>query len=116
MGCGSLWGTYMEVSVTAQRDLASVELWQRSLKRSRSRRAFAHKSRRGYRPRALVGVLSVASLAFAAPAAFADQPPGLLGYEGQPGNQGGQPGGDGGGQPPGLLGYEGQPGNQGGGP
>jgi hypothetical protein len=37
------------------------------------------------------------------------QPPGLLGYEGQPGNQGG-----GGGQPPGLLGYEGQPGNQGG--
>jgi len=37
------------------------------------------------------------------------QPPGLLGYEGQPGNQGG-----GNGQPPGLLGYEGQPGNQGG--
>lgn len=34
-------------------------------------------------------------------------PPGLLGYEGQPGNQGGG-GGDG------LLGYEGQPGNQGG--
>ena len=32
-------------------------------------------------------------------------PPGLLGYEGQPGNQGG---GDG------LSGYEGQPGNQGG--
>lgn len=32
-------------------------------------------------------------------------PPGLLGYEGQPGNQGG--GG-------GLSGYEGQPGNQGG--
>jgi hypothetical protein len=38
-----------------------------------------------------------------------DMAPGLLGYEGQPGNQGG-----GGGQPPGLLGYEGQPGNQGG--
>jgi hypothetical protein len=39
------------------------------------------------------------------------QPPGLLGYEGQPGNQGGNtPNG----QPPGLLGYEGQPGNQGG--
>lgn len=38
------------------------------------------------------------------------QPPGLLGYEGQPGNQGGGNGG----QPPGLLGYEGQPGNQGG--
>jgi hypothetical protein len=36
------------------------------------------------------------------------QPPGLLGYEGQPGNQGGHN------QPPGLLGYEGQPGNQGG--
>ena len=39
------------------------------------------------------------------------QPPGLLGYEGQPGNQGGHGGN---GQPPGLLGYEGQPGNQGG--
>jgi hypothetical protein len=38
------------------------------------------------------------------------QPPGLLGYEGQPGNQGGGNNG----QPPGLLGYEGQPGNQGG--
>jgi hypothetical protein len=33
----------------------------------------------------------------------ASQPPGQLGYEGQPGNQGN-----------GLLGYEGQPGNQGG--
>jgi len=33
--------------------------------------------------------------------------PGQLGYEGQPGNQGG-------GSHPGLLGYEGQPGNQGG--
>lgn len=40
------------------------------------------------------------------------QPPGLLGYEGQPGNQGG--GGGNHGQPPGLRGYEGQPGNQGG--
>ena len=39
------------------------------------------------------------------------QPPGLLGYEGQPGNQGGH---NHHGQPPGLLGYEGQPGNQGG--
>ena len=38
---------------------------------------------------------------------FAGQPPGQLGYEGQPGNQGG-----GGGN--GLRGYEGQPGNQGG--
>jgi hypothetical protein len=64
--------------------------------------------------KALAGVLSIAALAISAPAAFADQPPGLLGYEGQPGNQGGQPGGGGGGQPPGLLGYEGQPGNQGG--
>jgi hypothetical protein len=36
-------------------------------------------------------------------------PPGLKGYEGQPGNQGG-----GGGTPNGLKGYEGQPGNQGG--
>ena len=48
-----------------------------------------------------------------APSAFADQPPGQLGYEGQPGNQGGG-GNTGGGQPPGLLDYEGQPGNQGG--
>jgi hypothetical protein len=38
--------------------------------------------------------------------------PGLLGYEGQPGNQGGH--GGGGGTPEGLKGYEGQPGNQGG--
>jgi hypothetical protein len=46
------------------------------------------------------------------------QPAGLLGYEGQPGNQGGDAhhGNDGGsnGTPNGLLGYEGQPGNQGG--
>jgi hypothetical protein len=50
------------------------------------------------------------ALAAAAPPAFADQPPGQLGYEGQPGNQGGASG-----QPAsGLLGYEGQPGNQGG--
>ena len=35
------------------------------------------------------------------------QPHGLLGYEGQPGNQGGHGGN-------GLQGYEGQPGNQGG--
>ncbi len=39
------------------------------------------------------------------------QPPGLLGYEGQPGNQGG---GGNNGTPNGLKGYEGQPGNQGG--
>jgi hypothetical protein len=48
-------------------------------------------------------------LALASPV-FADQPRGQLGYEGQPGNQGG--GGSNGGN--GLLGYEGQPGNQGG--
>ena len=36
--------------------------------------------------------------------ALADRPPGQLGYEGQPGNQGN-----------GQQGYEGQPGNQGGG-
>jgi hypothetical protein len=42
--------------------------------------------------------------------ALASQPPGQLGYEGQPGNQGGGGGQNGGG----LLGYEGQPGNQGG--
>ena len=39
--------------------------------------------------------------------ALGSQPPGQLGYEGQPGNQGGP-------HAPGLLGYEGQPGNQGG--
>jgi hypothetical protein len=45
------------------------------------------------------------ALAAAAPA-VASQPPGQLGYEGQPGNQGG-------GGAPGCKGYEGQPGNQG---
>ena len=54
-----------------------------------------------------VGSFGVA-VAAAVPAS-ADQPPGQLGYEGQPGNQGG-----GGAHAPGLLGYEGQPGNQGG--
>jgi hypothetical protein len=56
-------------------------------------------------------ILSVASVA------LASQPPGQLGYEGQPGNQGngshgyeGQPGNQGNGS----HGYEGQPGNQGG--
>lgn len=44
-----------------------------------------------------------------APSAIAGQPPGQLGYEGQPGNQGG-----GGGPAPRVRGYEGQPGNQGG--
>jgi hypothetical protein len=60
--------------------------------------------------RAFVGVsVLILGIAGTATSASADQPPGLLGYEGQPGNQGG-----GGGNPPGLLGYEGQPGNQGG--
>jgi hypothetical protein len=58
--------------------------------------------------------LCAAALAAAPATASADQPPGQLGYEGQPGNQGGASGNPGGGQPPGLLGYEGQPGNQGG--
>jgi hypothetical protein len=62
----------------------------------------------------LAVLLSIAALLILAPAALADQPPGLLGYEGQPGNQGGQPHAGPEGQPPGLLGYEGQPGNQGG--
>jgi hypothetical protein len=61
----------------------------------------------------LIGSCALA-LAVAPSAASADQPPGQLGYEGQPGNQGGASGNPGGGQPPGLLGYEGQPGNQGG--
>jgi hypothetical protein len=57
--------------------------------------------------RRIVG-LALAIGALAIPAtAVADNPPGLLGYEGQPGNQGDQ-------VSPGLLGYEGQPGNQGG--
>lgn len=60
--------------------------------------------------KALLGGLCAAALAVAPAAAFAGQPPGQLGYEGQPGNQGG----GGGGHAPGLLGYEGQPGNQGG--
>ncbi len=38
--------------------------------------------------------------------------PGLQGYEGQPGNQGGHNNSNG--TSPGLQGYEGQPGNQGG--
>ena len=53
-------------------------------------------------------VLSAAVLAGMAGQALADQPPGLQGYEGQPGNQGAHN------NAPGLLGYEGQPGNQGG--
>jgi hypothetical protein len=48
-------------------------------------------------------LLAVMFALAAAGSASADQAPGQLGYEGQPGNQGN-----------GLLGYEGQPGNQGG--
>jgi hypothetical protein len=60
--------------------------------------------------RLIIGIAAAAAiLAGTAIPALASQPPGQLGYEGQPGNQGG-------GQhhAPGLLGYEGQPGNQGG--
>jgi hypothetical protein len=66
------------------------------------------------RRKALLAGLCALAFAAAPAAAMADQPPGQLGYEGQPGNQGGASGTPGGGQPPGLLGYEGQPGNQGG--
>jgi hypothetical protein len=64
--------------------------------------------------RALLAGLCAVAFAAAPGVAVADQPPGQLGYEGQPGNQGGASGNPGGGQPPGLLGYEGRPGNQGG--
>ena len=57
-------------------------------------------------------VFAVAALGAAASPAVADTPPGLLGYEGQPGNQGGQNNNNG--TSNGLQGYEGQPGNQGG--
>lgn len=52
-----------------------------------------------------------------APAAVASagMPPGLRGYEGQPGHQAGaHPSGHHGAHAPGLRGYEGQPGHQGG--
>ena len=53
----------------------------------------------------LIALIVVALLALATVTpALASQPPGQLGYEGQPGNQGN-----------GQQGYEGQPGNQGGG-
>ena len=52
----------------------------------------------------LIAAIVVALLALATVTpALASNPPGQLGYEGQPGNQGS-----------GLNGYEGQPGNQGG--
>jgi len=54
--------------------------------------------------RSLAGLfLAAAAFSISVPPAGADQPPGQLGYEGQPGNQGNGQGG-----------YEGQPGNQGG--
>ena len=60
-------------------------------------------------------VFGVAALCAAATPAAADQPPGLLGYEGQPGNQGGHNNNNNNnGTPNGLKGYEGKPGNQGG--
>jgi hypothetical protein len=39
--------------------------------------------------KALIALGAVVAALGAAGAALADQPPGLLGYEGQPGNQGG---------------------------
>ncbi|HET6372799.1 MAG TPA: hypothetical protein VFG76_05800 [Candidatus Polarisedimenticolia bacterium] len=50
---------------------------------------------------------SILALVLSAALGFASASVGLLGYEGQPGNQGGHGGN-------GLKGYEGQPGNQGG--
>jgi hypothetical protein len=61
------------------------------------------------RRKAVALVLGVFFALAAASPVLADQPPGQLGYEGQPGNQGGASG-----TSPGLQGYEGQPGNQGG--
>jgi hypothetical protein len=63
------------------------------------------------RRRSVVLLLGMFIALAAAGPVLADQPPpGQLGYEGQPGNQGG----GGGNNAPGLQGYEGQPGNQGG--
>jgi hypothetical protein len=60
--------------------------------------------------RLAIAVASAMLVLSAVGTAFASQPPGQLGYEGQPGNQGGASG-----QPAsGLRGYEGQPGHQGG--
>jgi hypothetical protein len=41
------------------------------------------------RTRVFIALLAVLAALGSAGAALADQPPGLLGYEGQPGNQGG---------------------------
>jgi hypothetical protein len=60
--------------------------------------------------RLIIALVVGAVLGAGVSSAYASQPPGQLGYEGQPGNQGGASG-----QPAsGLLGFEGQPGNQGG--
>ncbi len=59
---------------------------------------------------ATIVVAASATLGLAG-SAFASQPPGLRGYEGQPGHQAG---GNQHHHAPGLSGYEGQPGNQGG--
>jgi hypothetical protein len=56
----------------AERDLASVELWQRSLERSRRRRALAENPRRGSRRKAVAGALSIAALSILAAPALAD--------------------------------------------
>jgi hypothetical protein len=62
------------VAETMQRDLASVELWQRSLERSRRRRAAAqHHHRRA--PVVLAGVLSAGALAVGATQAWAEPSP-----------------------------------------
>jgi hypothetical protein len=58
------------------------------------------------RAKAAAFLFAVTFALAAAGSAVASQPPGQLGYEGQPGNQGG-------GKAPGCHGYEGQPGNQG---
>jgi hypothetical protein len=64
--------------------------------------------------KAAIALLAVVTALATAGGALADQPPGQLGYEGQPGNQGGASGNPGNNNAPGLRGYEGQPGNQGG--
>jgi hypothetical protein len=58
----------------------------------------------GKAKRLILAATVAALLALPVAGVLADQAPGQLGYEGQPGNQGN-----------GQQGYEGQPGNQGGG-
>ncbi len=59
--------------------------------------------------RILIAAVTIVFVVAMFGAALAGTAPGLRGYEGQPGNQGGH-----GGTSQGLRGYEGQPGNQGG--